>query len=146
MGGGVTMSYPRGVVAMSGLPCSSPVIFLTQGTNPRSCIAGGFFTTEPQGKPLYMYVYTHTYAYIHTCIHIYIRAYTYIYVHICIHIYVHHVYNMYIMYIIYVCVHQRCVFRVWILLSAQRCVHTTEKDVTTKTDLHKPHSMASMTW
>ena len=35
----------------SGFPCPSPGIFLTQGSNQASCIAGGFFTTAPPGKP-----------------------------------------------------------------------------------------------
>ena len=34
----------------SGLPFLIPGIFLTQGSNPVSCIAGGFFTAEPLGK------------------------------------------------------------------------------------------------
>ena len=40
----------------SGLPCLPPGIFPTQGLNRRllvSFIAGGFFTTEPQVKPIY---------------------------------------------------------------------------------------------
>ena len=41
----------------SGLPCPPPGIFSTQGSNSvfyvssLSCLAGRFFTTEPQGKP-----------------------------------------------------------------------------------------------
>ena len=34
----------------NGLPFPSPGIFLTQGTSHISCIAGGFFITEPQEK------------------------------------------------------------------------------------------------
>ena len=38
----------------SGLPCPPPGALPTQGLNPHlciSCTAGGFFTTEPAGKP-----------------------------------------------------------------------------------------------
>ena len=38
----------------SGLPCLLQGIFLTQGPTCISCIAGGFFTAEPLGKPQYL--------------------------------------------------------------------------------------------
>ena len=50
-----------------------------------SCIAGGFFTAGPLGKPqipfIYIYVYTHTHTHTHT------HTQTYIYTHIYMHIY-----------------------------------------------------------
>ena len=55
-------------------------IFPTQGSNlyPHvscgSCIAGRFFTTEPPGKPIRMYVHTHTHIYTH----FYLLTHTYI--------------------------------------------------------------------
>ena len=37
----------------SGWPCPPPGIFLTRGPNPVFCTAGGFFTAQPPGKPLF---------------------------------------------------------------------------------------------
>ena len=39
----------------SGLPFPSAGTFLTQGSNLCLCMAGGFFTTEPPGRPRWLY-------------------------------------------------------------------------------------------
>ena len=50
----------------SGLPFPSPGVLPHSGIEPASlALAGGFFTTEPPGKP----VYTYAYKYIHTWRH-----------------------------------------------------------------------------
>ena len=45
----LSMGFPRQEY-WNGLPLPSPGIFLTQGRSHISCIAGGFFITEPQGR------------------------------------------------------------------------------------------------
>ena len=57
--GPVSMGFPRQEY-WSGLPFLSPGGFPDPGIEPLSpALAGGFFTTEPQGKPLHACVQNH---------------------------------------------------------------------------------------
>ena len=52
----------------SGLPCPPPWDLPDPATEPLSCIsciAGGFFTTEPPGKHTHTHTHTHTHIYIY---------------------------------------------------------------------------------
>ena len=52
----LSVGFPR-QEHWSGLPFSSPGDLLNPGIGPMSLIlAGGFFATEPPGKPLYIYI------------------------------------------------------------------------------------------
>ena len=51
-----------------------------------SCITGGFFTTEPPGKP-YTYTCMHILMYVYTHVHINDYMYTYAHLHVCIQLY-----------------------------------------------------------
>jgi len=48
------MGFPRQEY-LSGLPFPSPGDLADPGIEPKSCIANGFFTTEPPGKPFSKY-------------------------------------------------------------------------------------------
>ena len=63
----------------SELPFPSPAgDFLDLGMEPKSlALVGGFFTTEPPGKP-YIHTHTHTHTHIYIYTHIYIHIYTYL--------------------------------------------------------------------
>ena len=55
------MRFPRQEY-WSGLPFPSSRVLLDSGTEPMSHeLAGGFFTTEPPGKPTLIYIYIHIY-------------------------------------------------------------------------------------
>ena len=56
--GSLSMGFSRQEY-WSGLPFPSPGDLPDPGIEPMSAaLAGGFFTTEPPGKPAYIYIYT----------------------------------------------------------------------------------------
>ena len=73
----LSMGFPRQEY-WSGLSLPSSGIFLTQGLNLCSCIAGGFFTTELPGKPL---LYMHLYLYM-ACASLALSANGYLYMYL----------------------------------------------------------------
>ena len=66
----------------SGLPCPPPRDLPDPGIEPvscGSCTAGGFFISEPLGKP-HIYIF-HIYTYIYISIHVYTHIYTHIHMY-----------------------------------------------------------------
>ena len=80
-------------ILLLGLPCPTSGDLPDPGIEPTSLISpalvGGFFTTEPPGKPIYIHthIYIHTYIYTYTDTHIYTHIYIHVYIQAHIYIY-----------------------------------------------------------